>query len=46
MANVFVNIATTEQRYNGKWSTTMLADYCWTLQRCSRTAVQETGEEI
>jgi len=29
-------IATMEQRYNGKWSTSMLADYyCWTLQRCS-----------
>src|SRR6218665_1746883 len=40
-------IATVEQRYIGKWFTTMLADYyCWTLQRCSRTAVQETGEEI
>src|SRR6218665_3207089 len=40
-------IATMEQRYNGKWSTTMLADYyCWTLLRCSRTAVQETDEEI
>src|SRR6218665_1009145 len=29
------SIAIMEQRYNGKWSTTILADYyCWTLQRC------------
>ena len=27
------DIATMEQRYQGKWSTTMLADYCWTLPR-------------
>ena len=27
------DIATMEQRYQGKWSTTMLADYCWTLRR-------------
>jgi hypothetical protein len=26
-------IATTEKRYQGKWSTSMLADYCWTLAR-------------
>jgi hypothetical protein len=26
-------IATTEKRYRGKWSTSMLADYCWTLVR-------------
>jgi len=24
-------IATMEKRYQGKWSTSMLADYCWTL---------------
>jgi hypothetical protein len=23
--------ATMEKRYQGKWSTSMLADYCWTL---------------
>lgn len=22
-----------ERRYQGKWSTSMLADYCWSLQR-------------
>ena len=27
------DIATIEKRYQGKWSTTMLADYCWTLSR-------------
>ena len=26
-------IATMEKRYQGKWSTSMLADYCWTLIR-------------
>lgn len=26
-------IATMEHRYRGKWSTTMLAHYCWTLPR-------------
>jgi len=26
-------IATMEKRYQGKWSTSMLADYCWTLGR-------------
>jgi hypothetical protein len=26
-------IATIEKRYQGKWSTSMLADYCWTLTR-------------
>jgi hypothetical protein len=26
-------IATMEKRYQGKWSTSMLADYCWTLTR-------------
>ena len=26
-------IATMEKRYQGKWSTSMLADYCWTLVR-------------
>ena len=25
--------ATMEKRYQGKWSTSMLADYCWTLVR-------------
>jgi hypothetical protein len=27
------DIAVMEKRYKGKWSPTMLADYCWTLQR-------------
>lgn len=27
------DISTMEQRYQGKWSTSMLADYCWTLRR-------------
>ena len=27
------DIATMEKRYQGKWTTTMLADYCWTLIR-------------
>ena len=27
------DISTMEKRYQGKWSTTMLADYCWTLAR-------------
>jgi hypothetical protein len=26
-------IATMEKRYQGKWSTAMLADYCWTIIR-------------
>jgi hypothetical protein len=26
-------IATMEKKYQGKWSTSMLADYCWTLTR-------------
>src|SRR5688572_17011034 len=27
------DIATMEQRYKGKWSTTMRSEYCWTLRR-------------
>ena len=27
------NIAAMEKRYNGKWSCSMLADYCWTVRR-------------
>jgi len=27
------NIAAMEGRYKGKWSTSMLANYCWTLMR-------------
>ncbi|GBM61148.1 hypothetical protein AVEN_26747-1 [Araneus ventricosus] len=27
----YQNIAHTEKRYQGNWSTPMLADYCWTL---------------
>ena len=27
------HIATTEKRYQGKWSTSSLADYCWNLIR-------------
>ena len=26
-------IATMEHRYKGKWSSSLLADYCWTLVR-------------
>jgi len=39
-------IVTMEQRYNEKWPTTMLDYYSWKFQRCSQTAVQETGKEI
>jgi len=27
------DIATTEERYQGNWNKSKLADYCWTLQR-------------
>ena len=27
------DIAVMEQRYQGKWNPSMLADYCWTLAR-------------
>ena len=27
------DIMTIEKRYQGKWSSSMLADYCWTLMR-------------
>jgi len=27
------DISTMERRYQGKWSPSMLADYCWTLKR-------------
>jgi len=27
------NISTMEKRYQGNWNPSMLADYCWTLQR-------------
>ena len=27
------DIAVVEKRYQGKWSPSMLADYCWTLPR-------------
>jgi hypothetical protein len=26
------DISSTEKRYQGKWSLSMLADYCWTLK--------------
>jgi hypothetical protein len=29
----YQEIATMEKRYQGKWSTSMLADYCWMLTR-------------
>lgn len=38
------DIATVEQRRQGKWSTAMLA--LGTPSRCSRTVAQETGKEI
>jgi len=27
------DILATEKRYQGKWTSSMLADYCWTLKR-------------
>jgi len=27
------DIMTMEKRYQGKWTSSMLADYCWTLMR-------------
>jgi len=27
-----LDISTTEKRYQGKWSPSMLAEYCWTLE--------------
>jgi len=27
------DISTMEKRYQGNWNPSMLADYCWTLQR-------------
>ena len=27
------DILVMEERYNGKWSSSTLADYCWTLKR-------------
>jgi hypothetical protein len=27
------DIASMEKRYQGKWSPSMLSDYCWTLKR-------------
>ena len=32
------DISTMEKRYQGKWNTTMLADYCWTLTRDDSSA--------
>lgn len=29
----YQDISGMEQRYQGKWSPAMLADYCWTLKR-------------
>lgn len=37
------DISTTEKRYQGKWSTSMLADYCWTL-RGNVPQAKYTGE--
>jgi hypothetical protein len=31
----YQDIAAMEARYNGKWSASLLADYCWTLMRDS-----------
>jgi hypothetical protein len=30
---VHQNIMATEKRYQGKWTSSMLTDYCWTLKR-------------
>jgi hypothetical protein len=27
--------------YQGKWSLSMLVDYCWTLERCSTGDIQQ-----
>jgi hypothetical protein len=27
------DITTTEKRYQGKWTSSILVDYCWTLKR-------------
>jgi len=27
------DVKITEKRYQGKWTSSMLADYCWTLKR-------------
>jgi len=32
------DIMATEKRYQGKWTSRMLADYCWTLKRDVREA--------
>ena len=34
-------IETIEQRYKGKWTPAMLADYCWTLQRDNADALHK-----
>ena len=34
-------IAMMEKRYQGKWSTPMLADYCWTLARNAPEQLRE-----
>jgi hypothetical protein len=40
------NIAAMEGRYKGKWSPSILADYCWTLMRDSpKFDIQSAGEE-
>ncbi|RVE39820.1 hypothetical protein evm_015530, partial [Chilo suppressalis] len=35
------DISGMEQRYQGKWSPAMLADYCWTLKREAMCSVEE-----
>jgi len=32
------DILAMEKRYQGKWTSSMLADYCWTLKRCAPEA--------
>jgi hypothetical protein len=35
------DICNMEKRYQSKWSLSMLADYCWTLERCSTGDTQQ-----
>jgi hypothetical protein len=40
------DISAMENRYNGKWSAAMLADYCWMVEEgCSGNSVQATSEK-
>ncbi|KAL7630004.1 UNVERIFIED_CONTAM: hypothetical protein RMT77_019877 [Armadillidium vulgare] len=39
------DIKTMEERYQGRWNSHMMADYCWSLMRQPRSCTSEISQE-